>query len=39
VMKHISEKFTEDEFKQIEKSKGDRSWRKFILDAAGVEQE
>jgi len=36
-MKSINEQFSEDEFERLQEAKGDKSWRQFILDAAGVE--
>lgn len=38
-MKHISEKFTEDEFDKLNEAKGDKSWREWMLDSAGVTSE
>lgn len=36
-MKHISEKFTEDEHEKLLEAKGDKSWREWMLENAGVE--
>jgi len=39
VMKHLSEKFTEDEYDRLKSAKGDKSWHDFILESAGVKDE
>lgn len=35
-MKSINEQFTDDEFSELKAAKGDRTWRRAILDKFGV---
>lgn len=36
-MKHLSEPFTDEEHERLVAIKGDRSWRRAILEEFGVE--
>lgn len=36
-MKTMNEKFTEDEFEKLQESKGDRTWRKAVLEEFGID--
>lgn len=38
-MKSISQTFTNDEFTKLKEKKGDKSWRKFILDLANIKED
>jgi len=38
-MKTINETFTEDEFKQLNRTKEDRSWHDFIMLLTGYEED
>lgn len=39
-MRHLQERFTDDEFQRLKDAKGDRTWREAILeDLAGIEVE
>jgi len=38
-MKNLNEKFTDEEFEELQKIKGDRSWREAILDEFEVEED
>jgi len=37
-MKHINVPFEDSEVEAIEEKKGNKSWRTFILDCAGVKE-
>lgn len=37
-MKNLNEKFTDDEFEELQRVKGNRSWRKAILQEFQVEE-
>jgi len=38
-MKSINETFTDEEFKQLQKTKGKQSWHDFILQLTGGEKQ
>lgn len=39
-MRHVQERFTEEEYQELKAGKGDRTWREALLeDIAGTEAE
>jgi len=38
MMKTINEQFSEDEFEKLKASKGNKSWREWMLEQAGEEE-
>lgn len=38
-MRHVQERFTEDEYQKLKQGKGDRTWREALLeDIAGLQE-